>query len=297
VTTGQTDPRPRPQYGEYADETNEPAATDSAAGPAPAASSSASAPAPADSPQGGEHAGPVAGSQAQPQTPTTAQHPAQPPQGPAAQGSPRAQGSQHRLPGVPHNLGARTPAAAPTHAPSKASPDEPAPGSASAATPPPPAQPGEPYRAAGIPGAQQYAQPQPKGRRADRFITILLLALGAYGALNSGFAMMRLSTEVARIAEILGLEDFVVPSQVSTIGTVGAILMLALYALVLIFSFRRLRAQKLTFWAPLAAGALALLIYLALAIIAYVQSPELVQAMAQPDALRTMMEALETQGV
>lgn len=265
MTTGQPDPRPRPEYGEYA----EPVAEADAQQPA----------APSEEP--GE-----AAAQGEPARPA-----AQPARNAAAQGS------QHRLPGVPHNLGARTPAAPPAHAPSKASPDEPAPGSASGTTAAPPAQPGEPYRAAGIPGAQQQAQPQPKGRRADRFITILLLALGAYGALNSGFAMMRLSTEVARIAEILGLEDFVVPSQVSAIGTVGAILMLALYALVLIFSFRRLRAQKLTFWAPLAAGALALLIYLALAIIAYVQSPELIQAMAQPDALRTMMEALETQGV
>lgn len=109
--------------------------------------------------------------------------------------------------------------------------------------------------------------------------------------------MMQLPAQVALAAEILGLEGFVVPAQVSTIGTVGAVIVLALYALVLIFSIRRLRARKLTFWAPLAAGAIAFVLYLALAFAAYVQSPELLQEMAQPDAMQRMLDYAASQGV
>lgn len=132
-------------------------------------------------------------------------------------------------------------------------------------------------------------------RTADRFITIALLVLGAYGAMNSGFALMQLGAEVTRLGTILGLEDFTVPSQVSVIGNIGSILMLVIYALVLIFSIRRIRARKLAFWAPLVAGVLALIIYFVLAIIAYMQSPELVNAMMQPDALEKVMSSLEAQ--
>lgn len=200
---------------------------------------------------------------------------------------PAAVPSVGRLPGVPHNLGVSGAARAAT--PAQSTPT-------SAPQPPPRAQQAPMQQA---PMQQQAATPQPAAapakRSIDRIITVLLLGVGAYGALNLGFSLLQLRAQVALAAEILKLENFVVPQQVGTIGTVGAIAVLALYALTLIFSIRRMRARKLTFWAPLAAGAIAFLVFVAAATIAYVQSPELVQAMAQPDAIQAIFDYAESQ--
>lgn len=256
--------RPRPQYGEYADDAPQAAAPGGSAEPSP--SMNATAPAVA----AGREASPAATS-----TPTSG-----------------------ALPGVPHNLGVSGAPARPV----------------TSATTPPAQQPtsnthGAPYQAPPPPGVQQTppassahqasqstAQPTPHSgapRRgtADRIITILLLAVGAIGALNTAFLMMQLAPNMHVAAGIFGIENFVVPAAVSTIGTVGAVVILALYAVTLIFSIQRLRARKLTFWVPLAAGVIAFILYMALTLIAFSQSPELVQAMADPNALNTLLDS------
>jgi hypothetical protein len=82
------------------------------------------------------------------------------------------------------------------------------------------------------------------------------------------------------------------------IGTVGAIIVLSIYALVLIFSIRRLRARKLTFWAPLAAGVLAWMIFFVLFAVALSQSAELWQALMQvasdPEKAQQLLDQLST---
>ncbi len=257
------DSRPRPQYGEYAD-------PDEVSG-APAAQ-------PGDAHGGAAPAAPTAPVAA----PGTVPVP-----------------SVGRLPGVPHNLGVSDAA---QHSSAQASPGPSEPYRAA-----PPVQPTHaaapqtPPQTRQTPVQQQGSAPHaavdaaPGKRSVDRIVTVLLLGVGAYGALNLGFSLLQLRAQVALAAEMLKLDGFVVPQQVGTIGTIGAIAVLALYALTLIFSIRRIRVRKLTFWAPLAAGAIAVLIFVAVATIAYVQSPELVQAMAQPDAIQAIFDYAESQ--
>lgn len=273
----EADRRPRPQYGEYADEGAVAAST-----PAHGADPSTAAPSASQAP------------------PATAQG-----EGPnaAAVGSPTAAPASapgNRLPGVPHNLGVS--GATNPSAPVRTA-------AAPAATPPaspgvPPSQ-GDSYRATEIPRASAPRQ-SPTGtpaqlgatgapkRKADRIITIILLALGAYGALNSGFTLLQLRAQVELAGQIMNLENFVAPAQLTTLGTVGAVIVLTLYALVLIFSIRRLRARKLTFWVPLAAGIVSVILVSAIVMIGFSQSPELLQALSQPGSLDQVLQYLET---
>ncbi len=120
--------------------------------------------------------------------------------------------------------------------------------------------------------------------------------LGGYFALSMAFSLSQFPSEFAKIAGDLGLTDFTAPPQVRVIGTVGAILVLSIYALVLIFSIRRLRARKLTFWAPLAAGVLAWVIFFVLFAIGLGQSTELWQELmriaSDPEKAQQLLDQL-----
>jgi len=259
--TERPDERARPRYGEYADT-------------------------PPEAPQG----------QGPDREPLSSPHTAAP-----------ASPTPGRLPGVPHNLGVNRPtgaAADPQRGATAAPPQAPA----GTATP----GHGEPYRAttppAVISAPDAPARPAPgapapvpvagtqRPRTADRVITIVLLVLGAYGALNSGFSLLNMHAQIAEAAAILGLEDFTVAEGITTLGTVGAIIILALYAVVLIFSVQRLRAGKLTFWVPLSAGVLSVIVVMVFVMIGFTQSPELMQAMSDPDAMQHLMEYLQNPG-
>ena len=270
--TSEHDKRPRPQYGEYAEhEAGAPIAP--ASDSTPAEPSSIAEPAPAPAP-----------------APLTTAPAATPSQAPLASAAPG------RLPGVPHNLGVKGDgAAAPARAPQLGEPYR-------ASDPAPPTTVANP-EAAPI----QATPPAPTGtatparpRAADRIITVALLVLGGYFALSMAFSLSQLPSEFAKIAGDLKLADFTAPPQVQTIGTIGAILVLSLYALVLIFSIRRLRARKLTFWAPLAAGVLAWVLFFVLFAVSLGQSTELWQELMQvasdPEKAQQLLDQLSTRG-
>lgn len=273
------DPRPRPAYGEYAPE--------GWSWTPPQEAGSAPAAAPATAPQSAP--GPV---------PT-----ASPVTGPSdVSGEAEV---PTRLPGVPHNLGAPASrgATAPQH------------GSAVAA-PPTVHQAGAQHSAAqlptGAPAQQQVQQhpqqpapaqaplpqqapPQPtKPRTADRVITVFLLVIGAFGALNTAFELYRFPQAQQKTAEMLGLSDYTPPSWLGPVGIVCAIVVLAIYAVSLILSVRRLRANKLTFFVPLIAGVVAFLLFFVLAIAAVASSPELLQASQDPDAISKLLESMRS---
>lgn len=269
--TSAHDERPRPQYGEYAEpeagtpgSTAEPDgnSTDSAATTVPPAA----------------NASPVS-------TPATAPAP-QPPSTP------------NRLPGVPHNLGvpgggAAVPARSPQIGePYRSADPTPQAGPANLANTAPSSAPTTPAATQTEPAANSPARP----RGADRIITVALLVLGGYFALSMAFSLSQFPSEFAKIAGDLGLTDFTAPPQVRVIGTVGAILVLSIYALVLIFSIRRLRARKLTFWAPLAAGVLAWVIFFVLFAIGLGQSTELWQELmriaSDPEKAQQLLDQL-----
>lgn len=122
----------------------------------------------------------------------------------------------------------------------------------------------------------------------------MLLILGAFGALYSAMVLFSLPPSLAMVADAFGLSDFTPPAWLSTYSTISALSMFAIYAVVLIFSIRRMRAGKLTFWVPLVTGVVALIFSFILATIAMVSMPELMQAASDPDAMQKMLDYMNS---
>ncbi len=193
--------------------------------------------------------------------------------------------------GVPHNLGSGI-----------ARPARKAASKGSAATP----AAGEPYRGQ-TPGqpaaprqAQQFQAPaqgmagyQKTPNMADRIVTILLLVFGGFGALQSAFAMMGMSTMFKVMEDAPGVTELTPPAWLDLTGKVTGMVLLVLYGLVLVYSIRRLRARKLTFWAPLAAGMLAFIVVVTIVAAAMVQTPELMEIMRDPQASTELLNYLQ----
>lgn len=214
---------------------------------------------------------------------------------PAAASSP-SRPNPGRVTGVPHNLGAgsQSSSAAPAQAPA---PPAATPQNSSSA----PAAKGEPapYRATVAPPAPpQYAAQQPVGelkpRTGDRITTIILLVIGAIGALISAQSMLALNSSFSLMAEAVGLSDFTVPEWLGTLGTVSALAFIAVYAVTLIFSIQRMRARKITFWVPLTAGAVVFVAMFVLTTIAITSMPELMTQMSDPDAMQKLLDYTST---
>lgn len=286
---GETRPpaRPRPQYGELAPEgwSWSPEGEDRPA-PEPPPSSAAPGPVPA--------------------------HPAPQP-------------STGRLPGVPHNLGVDggqlsppvQPQVSASQAPSSQmpasqdpAPQDPTPQDPASQQPSTPEHP-QPYRSAppqqhlraGYPATQQHSSRGASGpqvaqanRTGDRIVTIALLALGAFGALYFAASLQQLPNSLAMLGAAFGIEGFVVPDSVKTLGNTGAIVVLALYAVTVIFAIQRMRGRKLAFWVPLAAGAIAFVVTFAFASFGLSQAPELMSQLADPDATAKLLDYLGQQG-
>ena len=203
------------------------------------------------------------------------------------------------LPGIPHNLGSGSNAGAGAGAPiPAAAPQQPA-----AQAPQAQQAPGAPYRAsapqqpgqpAGAPQQPIYQTQTPKKGGADKVFTIILLVLGAMGALFTAQSMLVLRSSFAMIAEALEVSSSAVPASIGTLGTVSALVVLAIYALTLIFSIRRLRAKKVTFWVPLVAGVVVSIGFFIATTIAVSSMPELMTALSDPDAVQKMLDYMAT---
>ena len=200
-----------------------------------------------------------------------------------AESSPR-QGSG-RVPGVPHNLGAGSRSGASAQAPQQAP---------AAATPPASGQQPPSSSNPGGPAPFRATAQQPTPRRGDKVITIVLLVVGALGALNMAGSLLQLPGTMSMMAEALGVNDFSAPSGLATVGTVGAIAVIAVYALNLIYSIQRLRAGKLAFWVPLVAAVIAFIVTMSFTMYGLYQSPELVNSMTDPNAISKILEFAST---
>ncbi|MFT4232306.1 MAG: DUF6264 family protein [Leucobacter sp.] len=223
-----------------------------------------------------------------------------PPADTAAQGQgalPANGSGSSPITGVPHNLGAPGTPAAPGAA-------------ASGGVPPyaPPPQQGAPSQRPGAgPAPYRAAEPQaapmprggatygPKPRTGDRVVTILLLVIGAFGALNSAASFFSLDARLRLTAEMVGIESIDVAPWVGTLGLIGGLVILALYAVTVIFSIQRMRARKVAFWVPLTAGAIAVLLVLVIPMFAMAGAPEIMQQLeSDPNgSLERMMQYLQ----
>lgn len=275
--TSAHDPRPRPQYGEYAD------------------------PEPAPAGNAGEVPSPPAVSPSTSESPSTAVNPTPSEQPATSPVAPQQLGGSGPLPGVPHNLGARSDGASGAGARSpQSSTTRPIDGAPQAPQGPAPYGPGYQADEAPRPAATHTPQGDPaaKPRQADRIVTIILIAIGSYFALSMALTLSQFTLEFTRVADELGVTGFTPPPVLHTIGTVGAILVLVIYAIMLIFSIRRMRARKLTFWAPLAAGVLAWVVFFVLFFVGLNASTELWDALlkiaSDPDAAQQLLNRLNS---
>lgn len=305
------DQRPKPQYGEYADEsaTPETASTGPLSGApangAAASGTAASGTAAGDAPASSEASGLSLPAETAVPAHTAALSASAAPTAPATTGS---AGANTPLPGVPHNLGVtpRPGAASPAGTTAGTAGSAAGPAASTTGTPTQPNdQHGAPYVAPPPPGAvqappaasaaNQAAQPQPleaqtrKRSPADRIITLILLGIGALGALNIAAGLYELPANLRMIGEMLGASELEVPDAVATAGVIGAISVLTLYALTLIYSIQRLRGGKLTFWVPLTAGVVATLINAGFLYFAVTQMPELFALLSDPAAFEALL--------
>lgn len=254
---GSPDRRPRPQFGELAPEGW------------------------TWTPEGGSDASAQTDAAVPPTEPTEPTEPATPT-------APAARPTVGPIPGVPHNLGAggSTPAP-PTAAAGRASGDpEPY-----RATPPNSMPPNAAATNAVASDAPVAPPAAPRAARSggDRIATIVLVAIGALGALYFAASIYQLPNSLAMAGSMLGRDDVVVPASVTTLANVGAIVVLALYAVTLIYSLQRLRSGKLTFWVPLAAGAVALILTFAFTMIGMAQTPDLMGLLSDPDVASRLL--------
>lgn len=309
-----TDNRPTPRYGELAPEGWEwKPATDERDAPRDEHDSATDMTRPSDQrdrsssrPTYGESAPPEALTPTQPGDPSAAGHSAA---GPSASG-PIAPGSgvstpAGRLHGVPHNLGAprrdgqsggapaggaNTSAHAGTNSNSNSGSGERSYRASMPSTPP--AQPPVQQNRHSAPSMTSAAPASARKHPVDRTATIALLAFGALGALYFAFSLQQMPASFSVMAQQLGASDLLIPGSVKTISTVGAIVVLTIYALNVVFSIQRLRAGKVTFWVPLVAFGVAIAVLFGCSAIALSQMPELLQLLSDPGAVAKLFDSL-----
>jgi len=124
-------------------------------------------------------------------------------------------------------------------------------------------------------GLANQAKPAQQARPADRVITIALLAIGAYGALNVADAMINLRQVFAQLYAIYDLGAFTPPEWFAVLSSIGGIAQLSLWAVTLLLSIQFMRRGRLAFYLPLAAGVLSFILAIVVMSIALGAAPEL----------------------
>lgn len=142
------------------------------------------------------------------------------------------------------------------------------------------------------PGQGGYAQQKP-ANLGDRVITILLLVIGAFGALYSALTLMGLRNMFAMMEDAPGVTELTPPAWLDMTGKVAGMVVLVLYGLMLVYSIRRLRARKLTFWVPLVLGVVVSISVIVIVASAMFSTPELMEIMSDPSASAELLEYLQ----
>lgn len=130
----------------------------------------------------------------------------------------------------------------------------------------------------------------------DRVFTIALLVLGAFSVLSISSSLFALASQIRLTGTMIGIDELTLAPWVGSLGTASGIVVLGLFAIALIASIRRMRASKIAFWVPLAAGAVAIAIVMIASMIALMAgAPEIMQQLeADPNgSIDKMMEYIQ----
>lgn len=139
--------------------------------------------------------------------------------------------------------------------------------------------------------AQSLSTKRAAQLRADRFITIALLAVGAFGALTMANSMLMLKTSAHIMVSAVADKSLSVPEFIGPLGQITAVALLGCWALALLWSLARLRATKIAFWVPLTLGVTATVLTVAVtAIMMFNTLPQ--QVLLDPNQMQQLIDAL-----
>lgn len=190
------------------------------------------------------------------------------------------------LPGVPHNLGAGS--ALPPRGGAATATRQASPG----------AQPQAPHAhhhsAVGAAGAAR-AGAKPRNT-ADTVISIILLIIGLIGAGQFSFAMFGIERTFALLGNAPGIDEFTSPAWLGTVGPALGLAVLAIYGVMAVYTIRRLRAGKISFWVPLATGVVMSIVVLGTVFVAMLSSPGLASIITDPEQSAKLMEFIRSMG-
>lgn len=143
------------------------------------------------------------------------------------------------------------------------------------------------------PATEQKAQSAAKKHPVDVTATIILLAVGAFGALNFAASLFTLEQGLTSIADILDIKDFILPEWTGIAVTAGWISVLALYAINLVLSIRRMLARKLAFFVPLITAVIAFIVMVGVSTAVSLSSPELTEKMSDPASIDKILASTQ----
>lgn len=102
----------------------------------------------------------------------------------------------------------------------------------------------------------------PKGtRRADRPITLALLALGLFSLFVMAPGLLDLNSVLSQAFEQMGLAAFTEKGLAQTLGTVTVVAQIVIWGASAAASFLLMRRGRLSWWVPLVGAALSVLVF------------------------------------
>lgn len=107
---------------------------------------------------------------------------------------------------------------------------------------------------------------------------------------------MGLETAFKIMGEAPGVEGLTMPAWLGTSTKVIGIAILAFYGMMLVYTIRRLRAGKLTFWVPLLAGVIATLVLVVIYFVAFLNTPELMEVIQDPQKANDLIDYMRGVG-
>ncbi|WP_368499322.1 DUF6264 family protein [Herbiconiux sp. A18JL235] len=146
---------------------------------------------------------------------------------------------------------------------------------------PNPSQPQQPQQwAAPAPGTEVPGSAPVPRRNGDRIATLVLLVIGAFWSVNTAFGMFSLPAALQQAMDILGIPGtYTAYDTANSAGVTGGVLTLLTFALTVLYSLRRLRANKLAFFIPLIGAVVAFVISLVVYTIAMTADPALMDGL------------------
>ncbi|KQM83021.1 DUF6264 family protein [Agromyces sp. Leaf222] len=135
--------------------------------------------------------------------------------------------------------------------------------------------------------AAEVGQPTARAVPKDRLWTIALLVFGVFGAIYNILAILQLPATALESAKLsssmLGIDgptSFTPGPAVPTILATGVVLQILLWIGALVWSRARLRAGRLSWWIPVVAGVVALIVVTIIGMLVFASDPDFLASLS-----------------